>query len=162
MKRVRCAAVVVVAAGICGRAGGRGRRDAGGGRDHPRADVFGGPHQPPSGAFTASGLPGCSSGTFSDQVISFSPSGARIKLARTYACAGGGSVTARVALHLAVVDATGSQAATGRWRILSSDGLRPAPAGSGSVVGENTGCAPVGVVMAECVLGTGTVSGTVH
>jgi hypothetical protein len=124
--------------------------------------VFGGPHQPPSGAFTASGLPGCSSGTFSDQVISFSPSGARIKLARTYACAGGGSLTARVALHLAAVDASGGQAVTGRWRIISSDGLHPAPAGRGSVVGENTGCAPVGEILAECAVGTGTVSATVH
>ena len=41
--------------------------------------VFGGPHQPPSGAFTASGLPWLLERDVLHQVIWFSPSGARIK-----------------------------------------------------------------------------------
>ena len=163
MKRVRCAAVVAL--GACLSAALLAAVAA---ASPPAAvtihelTVFGGPHQPPSGTFTASGLRGCSSGTFSDQLISFSPSGARIKLARTYACAGGGSLTARAALRLAAVDASGTQAVTGRWRIVSADGLHPAPAGSGSIVGENTGCAPIGAIFAECADGTGTVSASVH
>ena len=130
MNRVRCAVVLTV--GACLSAALLATVAAASPPDSvtiQEVTVFGGPHQPPSGTFTASGLRGCSSGTFSDQLISFSPSGARLKIARTYACASGGAFTARVALHLSAVDASGGQAATGRWRIISSDGLRPGACG---------------------------------
>jgi hypothetical protein len=45
--------------------------------------VFGAIHQPPVGTFIAPGLSGCTTGGFADNVVSFSPSGARLILDRT-------------------------------------------------------------------------------
>ena len=73
--------------------------------------VFGGRISRPAATLRL-GLARRSRGTFSDQLIWFSRR-APDQLARTYACAGGGSLTARAALHLAVVDASGTQAVTG-------------------------------------------------
>jgi hypothetical protein len=123
--------------------------------------IFHTDHQPPSGTFTASGIPGCASGTFSDQLVSFSPSGARLILDRTYVCDGGGAFTARVALHLQPVDAAGQQTVTGTWRIVSADGI-PSLSGSGTTVGVNTGCTPIGTVFATCTSGTGTIFAKIH
>jgi hypothetical protein len=126
------------------------------------SSVFVGEHQPPVGTFVASGLAGCSSGSFADAVVSFSPSGARIVLDRTYACDGGGSVTARVALHLGTIDAAGQQAADGTWRITSADGPLTGLQGSGTATGVNSACAPVGVILGTCATGVGTVTASVH
>jgi hypothetical protein len=126
------------------------------------ATVFNNPHQPPAGTFTASGLPGCDSGTTADQLVSFSPSGARLVLDRTYTCSGGGSFVARVALHVATVDASGEQFADGTWRIVSTDGALTGLQGTGSTSGTSTGCAPIGVIFAECAAASGTTTASIH
>lgn len=124
--------------------------------------VFNNPHQPPTGTFTASGLPGCASGTFSDQLVSFNPSGARLVLDRTYTCDELGSFTARVGLHISTVDASGQQVSDGTWRIVSTDGSLTGLQGTGSSSGVATGCAPIGEVFAECAAATGTTIASIH
>lgn len=124
--------------------------------------VFNNPHQPPTGTFTASGLPGCASGTFSDQLVSFNPSGARLVLDRTYTCSEGGSFTARVGLHLSTVDASGEQQADSTWRIISTDGALIGLQGTGSGSGVSTGCAPIGAIFAECAASTSTTTASIH
>lgn len=124
--------------------------------------VFNNPHQPPTGTFTASGLPGCASGTFSDQLVSFNPSGARLVLDRTYTCDELGSFTSRVGLHISTVDASGQQVSDGTWRIVSTDGSLTGLQGTGSSSGVATGCAPIGEVFAECAAATGTTIASIH
>jgi hypothetical protein len=124
--------------------------------------VFNCCHQPPTGTFTATGLPGCTSGTLADQVVSFSPSGARLVLDRTYMCSEGGSFTARLGLHLSTVDASGEQATDGTWRIISTDGALTGLQGTGSGSGEGIGCAPIGVIFAECAGSVGTTAASIH
>jgi hypothetical protein len=121
--------------------------------------AFAGDHQPPVGAFTASGIPGCTSGSFSDQVVSFNQTGTRVVLDRTYACDGGEAFTARVGLHLGAIDAAGLQTVDGSWRIVASNGTL---VGSGSVTGLNSGCAPAGTALGECATGIGTVTASLH
>jgi hypothetical protein len=128
----------------------------------PEATGFAGAHQPPAGTFTASGLPGCASGTFSDQLVSFNPSGTRPIVDRTYACAGGDTLTVRVALHLGTIDAEGTQTAEATWRIVSGTGALSELSGSGSASGLNSGCAPVGTAIGECAVGAATVIANVH
>jgi hypothetical protein len=112
------------------------------------------PHTPPTGTFTATGLPGCVSGTYADSLVYFVPPGTRLVVDETYACAGGGTFTARTALHVAVTAPDGTQAVEGTWRIIWSDtGL----AGSGGVTAEATGCSPTGVVFSDCTGSTGQV-----
>ena len=63
MNRVRCAAVLIV--GACLSAALLATVAAASPPDSvtiQEVTVFGGPHQPPSGTFTASGLRGCSAG----------------------------------------------------------------------------------------------------
>src|SRR5205085_9565233 len=108
--------------------------------------VSNGPHQPLTGTFTASGLPGCDSGTWADQLEWFSPSGARLVVDETYTCSGGGSFAARLGLHLSAVDASGEQASDGTWRITSADGALTGLQGTGSTSGAAIGCAPIGVI----------------
>src|SRR3954469_13104758 len=124
--------------------------------------TFGGLHEPPSGTFIATGLDGCMAGSFSDQVVSFSPSGARVLLDRTYSCDDGASLTARVALHLGTTDAAGNQTANGSWRIVSATGALADVTGSGSESGGNSGCTPVGAVFGTCATGTGTTIASIH
>ena len=121
--------------------------------------TFAGQHQPPVGAFTASGIPGCPSGSFSDQVVSFNQTGTRVVIDRTYACNGGETLTARVGLHLGAIDAAGLQTVDGSWRIVGSNGTL---AGSGSLTGFNSGCAPAGTALGECATGVGTVTVALH
>ena len=124
--------------------------------------VSNGPHQPPTGTFTASGLPGCDSGTLADQLEWFSPSGARLVVDRTYTCSGGGSFTARVGLHLSTVDASGEQPTDSTWRIISTDGALTGLQGTGSGSGVATGCAPIGETFVECAAATGTTTASIH
>jgi hypothetical protein len=124
--------------------------------------VFGAIHEPPTGTFVASGLAGCTSGTFADQLVYFSPSGARLVLDRTYACDAGGTLTARVALHFAPIDADGQQAADGTWRIIAADGAQAGLQGSGTGTGISSGCTPVGSIFGTCTTATGTVTGFIH
>jgi hypothetical protein len=124
--------------------------------------VFGAIHEPPVGTFVASALPGCTTGTFADQLVSFSPSGARLVLDRTYACDAGGTVTARVALHLATIDANGQQAADGSWRIISADGAQAGLQGSGTATGVSSGCSPSGSIFGACTTATGTVTASIR
>jgi hypothetical protein len=125
--------------------------------------VFGAIHEPPVGTFIASGLSGCTTGGFVDNVVSFSPSGARLILDRTYSCDAGGTITARVALHLAPIDADGHQASNGTWRIVSADGVAQAGLqGSGTDTGVSSGCTPAGSVFGACTTATGTVTAAIH
>ena len=124
--------------------------------------MFVGGHQGPVGAFTASGIPGCTSGSFSDQLVSFSPSGARLVLDRTYVCDDGDTLTARAALHLGIVDAAGLQTGDGSWRIVGATGTLADLAGSGSGTGLNSGCSPVGTAFAECTTGASTITASLH
>jgi hypothetical protein len=113
-------------------------------------------HNPASATFTASGLPGCPSGTSTDSVVSFNPQGTRLVLDEHDTCLNGSTFTARVALHVAEVAPDGTQASDGTWRIIASDsGL----AGSGDLIGVNTGCAPVGTIFAACTAGSALVVG---
>jgi hypothetical protein len=119
-------------------------------------DGFHPPHTPPTGTFTAIGLPGCQSGTYADSLVYFTPSGTRVVVDEHYTCLGGATFTARIALHVAEAAPDGTQAVDGTWRIVSSDtGL----AGSGDSTGIGTGCAPIGAVFAECSGGSGLVVG---
>jgi hypothetical protein len=124
--------------------------------------VFGAIHEPPVGTFVASGLPGCTTGTFTDQVVWFSPSGARLVLDQTYACDAGGTLTARVALHLATIDANGQQGADGSWRIIGSDGAQAGLQGAGTDTGVSSGCTPIGSIFGACTTATGTVTASIH
>ena len=124
--------------------------------------VSNGPHQPPTGTFTASGLPGCTSGTLADQLVWFSPSGARLVVDRTYTCAEGGSFTVRLGLHLSTVDAAGEQTADSTWRIISTDGALTGLQGTGSGSGMGIGCAPIGVIFAECAGSVSTTTALIH
>jgi hypothetical protein len=124
--------------------------------------VSNGPHQPPTGMFTATGLPGCTSGTLADQLVWFSPSGARLVVDRTYTCSEGGSFTARLGLHLSTVDVSGEQPTDSTWRIISTDGALTGLQGTGSGVGVGTGCAPIGAIFAECAGGMGTTTASIH
>jgi hypothetical protein len=124
--------------------------------------IFGAIHEPPVGTFVASGLPSCTTGTFADQPVSFSPSGARLILDRTYACDAGGTVTARVALHLATIDADGQQAADGSWRIIATDGAQAGLHGSGTDTSVSSGCTPAGSIFGACTTATGTVTASIH
>ena len=113
------------------------------------------PHTPPTGTFEAVGLAGCSSGTYADSLVYFTPPGTRVVVDETYSCVGGATFTARLALHIAATAPDGTQAAEGTWRIVASDtGL----AGSGGLSGLGTGCSPIGAVFADC---TGSSTGRI-
>lgn len=124
--------------------------------------TFVGEHQPPVASFTASGIPGCTSGSSSDKLVSFNPSGTRLVIDSTYVCDSGDTLTARVALHLGTIDAAGNQTADGTWRIIAATGSLADLAGSGSTTGLNSGCSPVGTALGECATGAGTVSARVQ
>jgi hypothetical protein len=126
------------------------------------ASAFVGGHQGPVGTFTASGIAGCTGGSFSDKLVSFIPSGARPVVHRTYVCDDGDTFTARVALHLGTIDAAGNQTAEGTWRIIAATGGLADLAGSGSTAGLNSGCSPVGTALGECATGVGTVTASVQ
>ena len=163
MKRARqAAAALIVAVALASVLAGIGSADPGSTVTIQEVSTFAGSHQPPTGTFTAAGLPGCASGTSGDQLVWFSPSGARLVVDRTYTCAEGGSFTVRLGLHLGVVDASGTQASDATWRIVSTAGALTGLQGSGSAVGIGTGCSPIGVVFAECTGGTSTVTASIH
>jgi hypothetical protein len=163
MKRARPTAVaVIVAVALASVLTGVGSADPGSTATIQEVSTFVTAHQPPTGTFTATGLPGCASGTTADQLVWFSPSGARLVVDRTYTCSEGGSFTVRLGLHLGVVDASGTQASDATWRIVSTVGALTGLQGSGSAVGVGTGCSPVGVVFAECTAGTSTVTASIH
>jgi hypothetical protein len=114
------------------------------------------PHTPPTGTFQGVGLVGCTSGTYADSLVFFTPPGTRVVVDETYSCAGGASFTARMALHIAATAPDGTQTAEGTWRIVASDtGL----AGSGDLSGLATGCSPIGAVFADCTGSTGRIVG---
>jgi hypothetical protein len=163
MKKIWSGALALLAVGVLAAiVAGPGTATPGQTATIQEVTVFGGPHQPPSGTFTASGLPGCTSGTFSDQLVWFSPSGARLVVDRTYTCSEGGSFTVRLGLHLSTVDAAGEQTSDSMWRIISTDGALTGLQGTGSGSGVGTGCAPIGVIFAECAGGMGTTTASIH
>ncbi len=167
MKRVRYAtgalfAAVLLAAVLAGFGGSRAAAAEPAPILIQEYTVFGALHQPPVGTFSATGLSGCTGGTFADQVVSFSPSGARLVLDRTYSCDAGGTLTARVALHLAPIDVDGQQAADSTWRIIAADGTQAGLRGSGTGTGISSGCTPVGSIFGACTTATGTVTAFIH
>jgi hypothetical protein len=163
MKRViQSMCALLVASAVAVVLAGGGSASVGSTATFSEVTVFGTNHQSPVGTFTTTGLPDCTSGTFSDQVVSFSPSGARVVVDRTYACAEGGTFVVRLALHVSPAAADGSQATSGTWRILSTDGALAGLQGETSVDAVNTGCAPVGAIFAECTAATGTFSVSLH
>jgi hypothetical protein len=167
MKRVRYATGALFAAALLAAVlAGLGASRAAAAKPAPvviqESTVFGALHQPPAGTFLATGLPGCTSGTFADQLVSFSPSGARLVLDRTYSCDAGGTLTARVALHLAPIDADGQQAADGTWRITAADGAQADLQGSGTATGISSGCTPIGSIFGACTTAAATVTAFIH
>jgi hypothetical protein len=163
MKRATQAAVVlIVAVALASILTGVGSADPGSTATIHEVSTFIGNHQPPTGTFTATGLPACATGTSADQLVWFSPSGARLVVDRTYTCTDGGSFTVRLGLHLGVVDASGTQASDATWRIVSTADALTGLQGSGSAVGVGTGCSPVGAVFAECTGGTSVVTAAIH
>jgi hypothetical protein len=110
-------------------------------------DAFHPPHTPPTGTFTASGLPGCSGGTYVDSLVYFTPQGNRVVVDENYTCLEGGTFTARMALHTGVIAPDGTQAIYGAWRVVAADnGI----AGSGDLASVATGCSPVGAIFGDC------------
>jgi hypothetical protein len=91
-------------------------------------------------------------------LVYFTPNGTRVVVDETYACQGGATFTARVALHITPTAPDGVQLAEGTWRIVGSD---IDLAASGQVTGVLTGCSPVGAVFAECTGATGLVTAKV-
>jgi hypothetical protein len=163
MKRARQAVVALIVAGaLAASLAGAGSADPGSTVTIHEVSTFTTSHQPPTGTFTATGLPVCATGTSGDQLVWFSPSGARLVVDRTYTCTEGGPFTVRLGLHLGVVDASGTQASDATWRIVSTAGALTGLQGSGTAVGVGTGCSPVGVVFAECTGGTSTVTASIH
>jgi hypothetical protein len=163
MKKIWSGAWALLAVGaLAAIMAGPGAATPGGTATIQEVSVSNGPHQPPTGTFTATGLPGCDSGTLADQLVWFSPSGARLMVDRTYTCSDGGSFIARVGLHLSTVDASGEQATDGTWRITSTDGALTGLQGTGSISGMGTGCAPIGAIFAECAGLTGTTTASIH
>jgi hypothetical protein len=167
VKRVRCVAravfaVVLLAAVPAALGGSRAAAATPVAVMIQEFTVFGAIHQPPVGTFIASGLSGCTTGGFADNVVSFSRSGARLILDRTYSCDAGGTITARVALHLAPIDANGHQASDGTWRIISAAGAEAGLQGSGTDTGVSSGCTPMGSVFGACATASGTVTASIH
>lgn len=112
-------------------------------------------HTPPTGTFTASGLPGCSGGTYADSLVYFTPQGNRVVVDEHYTCLEGGTFTARLALHTSVIAPDGTQSVDGTWRVVASNnGI----AGSGDATGLATGCSPVGAIFGVC---TGPAGGRI-
>jgi hypothetical protein len=163
MKRIWSGALALLAVGaLAGVTAATGTATPGTTATIQEVTVSNGPHQPPTGTFIASGLPGCTSGTLADQLVWFSPSGARLVVDRTYTCAEGGSFTARLGIHLSTVDALGEQPSDGTWRIISTDGALSGLQGTGSGSGMGIGCAPTGVIFAECAGSIGTTTASIH
>lgn len=106
---------------------------------------------PPHGTFAATGLPGCASGTFVDDLKSFNASFTHILVERTYTCAGGAAgFGALLVLAIAPTGPT-SETVSGRWIVQRASGALEGLRGSGTTTGENAAGA-----------GTGTVEALVH
>jgi hypothetical protein len=121
------------------------------------------------GTFKATGIPGCASGTFADTLVTFSANGANLVVDRAYTCnhrggrdgvGGEGTFTAKMALHLSVVDHAGKQTGRGSWTIIRSSGALHGLSATGSERGIANGCTPVGTALAQCDAGTDSVTAT--
>jgi len=115
----------------------------------------------PVGTFNANGIPGCVSGTFADRLVTFSANGANLVVDRAYTCSHrGGMFTAKMALHLSVVNQAGKQPGRGSWTIIHAGGALHGLSATGSERGVANGCTPVGTALAQCDAGTDSVTGT--
>jgi hypothetical protein len=80
---------------------------------------------------------------------------------RAYTCSHrGGTFTAKLALHLSVVNQAGKQPGRGSWTIIHAGGALHGLSATGSERGVARGCAPVGTALAKCSAGTDSVTGT--
>jgi hypothetical protein len=126
---------------------------------HESTDFVGG--NGPAGTFKATGIPGCGSGKFTDSLVTFSANGANLVVNRAYTCSHrGGTFTAKLALHLSVVNQAGKQRSRGSWTIIHAVGALHGLSGTGAERGVASGCAPVGTALAKCNAGTDSVTGT--
>jgi hypothetical protein len=114
----------------------------------------------PVGTFKATGIPGCGSGKFTDSLVTFSANGGNLIVDRAYTCVHrGGTFTAKMALHLSVVNQAGKQSGKGSWKIIHASGALHGLSATGLERGVQRSCAPVGTVLAKCSVGTDTVTG---
>ncbi|MDX6436303.1 MAG: hypothetical protein QOK34_1137 [Gaiellaceae bacterium] len=112
----------------------------------------------PVGTFKATGIPSCGSGKFSDSLVSFSANSVIVD--RAYTCGHrGGTFTAKMALHLSIVNQAGKQSGKGSWKIIHASGALHGLSATGLERGVARSCAPVGTVLAKCSVGTDTVTG---
>jgi hypothetical protein len=125
---------------------------------HESVDFAGG--NGPVGTFKATGIPGCGSGKFTDSLVTFSANGANLIVDRAYTCRHrGGTFTAKMTLHLSVVNQASKQRGRGSWTIIHASGALHGLSATGLERGVARGCAPVGTALAKCSVGTATVTG---
>jgi hypothetical protein len=109
---------------------------------------------PPHCTFTATGLPGCASGTLGDRMLTFNASFTHIHVERTYTCAGGGGgFRALLVLTIQPGGAPGTETVSGRWVVDDRSGALAGLRGSGAVEGANGGGSGTGTVEARVHLG---------
>jgi hypothetical protein len=115
------------------------------------------PGEPPLGTFTLSGLGGCESGTFVDQLVTANSGFTHIVVQRHYTCAdGGGAFTAQLVLTIESDFATATETISVNWVIRDGTGALETLRGAGSGSGSNVNCNP------RCTGGTSTVQAIVH
>jgi hypothetical protein len=119
--------------------------------------TFGTGHTPPVGAFTAVGLPECSSGSFRDHLNNFNLGGNTLVVDRIYTCDGGSSFLARMVLHMGPLTSDGTVSASGEWTILDGTGALAGTSGTGTTAATNSGCTDM-----TCETGVSTVVASIH
>ena len=125
--------------------------------------TFGDGHTPPVGLFTATGLPGCSSGSFDDHLVNFNEGGHLLVVDRIYFCDNGtDAFLARMELHNSPPDENGIAVAGGQWTIQDGIGSLAGLHGEGTTNVVASGCTPPGSLFFSCVSGVSTVDATTH
>ena len=125
--------------------------------------TFGDGEAPPVGLFTADGLPGCSSGSFEDQLVNFNLGGHTLVIDRVYFCDNGtDAFLARMVLHTSPVDENGVAVLGGEWTIQDGIGSFAALRGEGTASAVNSGCTPPESLFATCESGVSTVDASIH
>jgi hypothetical protein len=117
------------------------------------------PFQPPVGTFTLSGVAGCASGTFGDELLGADATFTHVRVARHYVCGGGAGIfTAVLALTVGPGPTAGTASVSGLWTLREGTGELAHVRAAGRIQGLNVGCVP----FAGCAAGSGTVVGAAH